>query len=160
MTAYRTCVGCLFGKGPCAERTKLRQSIAGLGLTSVKFRCAWKRPEYRPGEPISISMIDYHDSYDGGSHVAYVDGFFVADTIAPSKALVFAIPASVEEAFDGEVKLKNSGYMSLSRSYLEQRAGVPASFCKDCGNLGAISGHTEWCKHHPDAEAYARQFRW
>lgn len=158
MTVYRTCAGCLFAKGPCGEREKLRQKLTGLGLTSVKFKCGWRRPEFRPGEAISISMITYDDGYDAGSWCEYVDGYFVGDTSASSKVLVFAIPQSVSEVFGGEIELRNNGYMRLSRSYVKRREGVPASFCKDCGNLSAISGHTEWCKHHPDADAFARQF--
>ena len=156
MAVYRTCTGCLFADGPCAERDKMRAKIAGMGITSLKWKCGWRRPKFSAGEPVHISMITYGDEYDGGSWCELVDGYFVSECTTSNKVLVFAIPESVASTFDGEVALRNNGYMRLSRSYVQRRQGVPASKCSSCGNLSSATGHSEWCKHHPDAAQFAK----
>ena len=155
MATYRTCSGCLFGKGPCAEREILRRKVAGLGLTSIKWKCAWKRPAFRPGEPVSVRAMDRAEDYEDGTRVEVVEGYFVSETSATDKVVVYVDPAHFSETFDGS-EMRSNGFMRLSRSYVSRREGVPASFCKECGNLSDKVGHGDWCKRHPDAHDFWR----
>tara|TARA_R100000687_G_scaffold31512_1_gene26143 strand:- start:241 stop:753 length:513 start_codon:yes stop_codon:yes gene_type:complete len=54
VTHYRTCNGCILEGKKCERREALRDSIKGLGVTSIKFNCAARSPLYHTGQRVSF----------------------------------------------------------------------------------------------------------
>jgi len=54
MAYYRTCKGCALEKLPCKRREQIRTSLAGLSVTSVKFRCTTRAPLFIMGQRVSF----------------------------------------------------------------------------------------------------------
>lgn len=52
---YATCRNCAVDRPSCARRAEVRARVKGLGLTSIKFRCAARRPLYRPGQRVEVT---------------------------------------------------------------------------------------------------------
>lgn len=55
MAAYRTCLNCAHAPNECATRDRIKQAIAGLSVTYLKFRCPDRAPIYRVGERVSVT---------------------------------------------------------------------------------------------------------
>lgn len=140
MAHYRTCTGCLFRNGPCAERKKISEKIAGLGLTSVAFKCGWKRPHFRVGDPV---YVDFTFWFDGEPDNRRLEGHISHDSGESSKVVVFVDPKHFDEVFETTDGMTGNGHMKLSRRHVRRREGVPASMCRVCGRFGAIQGHDE-----------------
>lgn len=57
MASYRTCHNCAHDPNECATRDKIKRAIAGLSVTSVKFRCPDRAPLYLPGERVIVTWL-------------------------------------------------------------------------------------------------------
>lgn len=57
MTAFRTCTNCVLQYDQCAQRTALKAALAGLSVTSVKFRCSNRKPLFYPGQRVSTTWV-------------------------------------------------------------------------------------------------------
>lgn len=73
MTAFRTCKNCV-ADGACELRDALKRSLVGLGVTSVKHRCAARRPVFVSGQRVSVSwpVGDFDEGYSNESWTATV----------------------------------------------------------------------------------------
>lgn len=57
MANYRTCLNCAHAPNECATRDRVKTAIAGLAVTSIKFRCPDRAPVYRPGDRVGVSWV-------------------------------------------------------------------------------------------------------
>jgi hypothetical protein len=150
MGRYRTCIGCAFEGMACAERDKLRDSLAGLGVTSVKWKCDWRKPRFLPGEPVFVSLVTRWGRDEHGDDFASTDtfpGVFVQQAKAPSKAIVFIAPGALSVHGEPFTPVRDgNGFCRLSQSYLSRREGVPDHICKYCSNPVAALGHADYCE--------------
>jgi hypothetical protein len=154
MGRYRTCVGCAFEGVACGERDKLRDAIAGLSVTSVKWKCEWRRPKFAPGDPVFVSIVTHWGRDDDGvdhAELATFPGVYIDQAKAPSKAIVFIAPGT--PSVQGETAFTpvrdGNGFCRLSQSYLTRREGVPDHVCDVCSNPVTLLGHADHCRHWP-----------
>lgn len=52
---YLTCRNCGVNCQTCARRAEVQAGVKGLGLTSIKFRCADRRPMYHAGQRVAVT---------------------------------------------------------------------------------------------------------
>jgi hypothetical protein len=57
MAVYSTCIGCAVDHSGCQRRSEVRDQIAGLGVTELKFRCPARTPHFQVGERVIWSPI-------------------------------------------------------------------------------------------------------
>lgn len=57
MANYRTCLNCAHVPSECATRDRIKTAIAGLSVTSIKFRCPDRAPLYRAGDRVGVSWV-------------------------------------------------------------------------------------------------------
>jgi hypothetical protein len=67
---FQPCFHCAADKANCLRRASIRQSISGLGLTSVKFTCADRVPRFRRGQRVSFDWRYYDDDGSGEEYTA------------------------------------------------------------------------------------------
>lgn len=49
---YATCRGCIRAHQKCGARDALRSKILGLGITSIKWKCAERQNRFEIGDPV------------------------------------------------------------------------------------------------------------
>jgi hypothetical protein len=52
---YLTCRNCGVDRNGCARRAEIRARVKGLGITSLKFRCADRKPIYHAGQRVEVT---------------------------------------------------------------------------------------------------------
>lgn len=55
MTHYHQCTGCAVSKDTCKRRASLKTAMAGLSITSVKFKCTDRTALFSAGQRITFS---------------------------------------------------------------------------------------------------------
>ena len=132
MTHYATCTGCI-SQGKCQHLDVVRKRLAGLGVTSVKWRCKYRVDRFQRGAPVwVITQADMnnptYDEYDRGPDRNTFPGIFIK--AMGTKALVFIHPGAQSkyerEAFVGGPICK----IPLSRIYA--RDAEPEEVCRHC----------------------------
>lgn len=67
MTYYHPCKNCAADRATCSRRAEVAKVIAGASITSVKFRCADRKPMFYPGQRVSLSWRHYEPNDWGDS---------------------------------------------------------------------------------------------
>ncbi len=63
---YHPCKNCAVDAATCDRRLRVRDAIAGLHVTSVKFQCVKREPMFRSGQRVNFSWSHWEQSdYDG-----------------------------------------------------------------------------------------------
>lgn len=138
MTYYHTCRGCsLFGK-PCARRDSIATSIKGLGLTSVKHRCAERVPMFRSGQSVLVLTVAFYADDDlDKAPLAWFPGWIIDQT--GTTVIAFIAPGT--PAFRGadpentfEPCGSRPGYVKVPLSRIQAHSGGDADIteCPSC----------------------------
>lgn len=159
---YRTCLGCKFEGLPCGERDVMRAKVAGLGITSVKWKCDWRRPAFKPGDLVTVCILMFEDPNDYGSYALSFenfDGIFIRDATGSTKKIVYIQPGTIgDEDSPFDPKGGGTGFCKLPRAYIKPRDGVPEHVCEYCENPSRILGHQEHCRYHPSRHQLWKEF--
>lgn len=151
---YRTCQGCLFEHEVCAAKEAVRKKLAGIGVTSLKWRCKVRRHRFEIGDPVWALTVESKSEYDDYGEL-YRD-HFPAHVIrhCGSKALVFIQPgAKGRSGDDGEFQ-SETGFCKLPISRLSKREGQRENVCKGCErpeSMGHAKGYS--CQDGADGTA-------
>ena len=141
MTFFRTCQGCVSEGSPCEARDALRLALRGLCVTSVKWKCAVRRPRFEIGSPVWATTIEdplNPRSENGG---AVLDLFpAVVVRVLGGKALVFIKPGAVGQSDNSFFVPTGIGFCKLPLSRLSPRDGERVMVCQRC-ELPASEGH-------------------
>lgn len=149
MTYLRTCHNCRFAREDCATRASLRESIAGLGITSAKFKCANRAPTYRTGQRVSVSWPvpsedGYAYEYDPESWPATIIG-----ESGPRFKIVVDDVAS-DLGTPAKDYLKNQTlYARVSAGKLKPLDEPSRLVCPACEAVPAIGGEISGCWGEP-----------
>lgn len=145
MTVYRTCAGCAMNKSDCATRAALKARLIGLGITSIKWRCADRRDQYSIGQAVWAStengqpLSPYSDPDPKGEF----PGVIIRNL--GSRALVFIEP-NARDRYDDEVQFQplsgGRGFCKLPISRLKPRDAPPQAICPSC-EMPESLGHQE-----------------
>lgn len=142
---YRTCVGCIKAKEQCNHRDYLRQKLAGLGLTSIKFACHERKAPFEPGDPVWVELyVSYPEERE-----QYTDSFpATIIRIVGSQAVARVALDAKSENEDYEFEAKNeNGFVKRPLKWFRPRDGDRRIVCPTCS---ALDGNHEygWTCHH------------
>lgn len=135
MTVFRTCYGCLHQGNPCEARDRFRNSIRGMHITSVKWKCLDRKNRFIPGDPVWLYTM-YNRNGDGDEDGPFRD-FFPGHVIRNSglKAMVYIRPGVLgrDEPHEeyGFVSTSN-GFCKVTITRLTIRDGERSPLCKWC----------------------------
>ena len=125
----------------------IADAIRGLGIQSLKHKCAGRRPLFEVGQPVWLETV-YAVNGDGDENGTFRDSFagHVVKDLG-SKALVYVRPGTLgrdEPHEDYAFASKTGGFCKVSLKKLEAREGGIEAICDGC--MVPISlGHTEDC---------------
>lgn len=141
---YGTCKGCLFEGADCAERKRIGAEIKGLGITSIKWKCAWRRSAYTVGQPIVVSILERSD-YPGENYQCQFGAYVVG---MKGRRVLAYIPVAnqfVEEP--GDFEFNHRGFVGLSVDRIYRRDGITEPVCSRCHRTHRLDGHEDYCIH-------------
>lgn len=146
---YRTCVGCVHGSGSCQERDRVKSQVQGLGVTSLKWKCKFKRLRFRPGDHVIVSTFiegDYQPEY-GDEETLYA--WFPAIVIQNKgpKLICFIEPGAKSTCDDYEFSPKKggTGHVKITMQRIRPAEGVRDNVCYYCRRITRLQGHEEHC---------------
>jgi hypothetical protein len=90
---YRTCTGCVFGNAFCNVRENVKAQVKGLGVTSLKWTCKWKRLAFRPGEAVLVETLAYEPEGDEEFYVRTYPGIAIQNK--GSKLICFIVSIGI-----------------------------------------------------------------
>lgn len=146
---YRTCIGCVHGTGSCQVRDNVKAQVSGLGITSIKWKCKWKRLQYRPGDHVVVSTF-----VDGGYEPDYGDevtlyAWFPAIVIQNKgpKLICFIEPGvkSTCDEYEFTPRKDGSGHVKITMQRIRKAEGVREVVCHYCRKITRLQGHEEYC---------------
>lgn len=147
MTTYRTCIGCANSLTDCATLAAVRKQTAGLGITSMKWRCKDRAPRFQPGDAVWARTTPVF----GWEIMEDFPATFIS--AAGSRALVKIEAGAPARNADYEFEPKNGGggYCRLPLSRLSERDGERQTVCKHCQDVGGH--HADYCALNADMAA-------
>lgn len=125
MTAFPTCHTCALPAATCQTREALKAAITGLGLTSVKHRCASYAPAFMPGDAVKVETYAwFHRDGEGTSPKLWFPGHFIR--LVGQRALVFVSHEAVSLNGDGvEFEPNGNGYLKVPMGRVRHRDAEP-----------------------------------
>lgn len=149
---YRTCIGCVKAKEPCNHRDFLRQKLAGIGITSIKFSCAIRTPLFEPGDQVSVWLLNYEEG-DG-----YREPATEACEATVIKCVGTKVLAYVHPNEDTDYVLKNeSRFVKVSAQHVSKREGERRIVCPICSSLDGEHEYGWTCHHKAKLEREAAE---
>lgn len=151
---YRSCQGCAFAKARCEHRDTMRAALAGLDITSVRWRCKGRRPAFKIGEAVwalTVASISGGCDDDGTPYRDHYPGFVV--DYRHTKVIVYIAPSASgrdypKYKFEGS---GGSGFCKLPLSRLSARHAEAEEICKACSQPASAGHALGWsCNPGPD----------
>lgn len=151
---YRTCVGCVHGSGFCQERENIKAKVKGLAITSIKWKCRFKRPTFLPGEAVWVNvfvgMEDHGDSW-GREEATFAEFPGIIIEVKGSKAIAFIEPGVLDsgEEYNFEPMSHGSGHVKITLARMRRREAIRENVCGFCKRVTRLAGHDDYCRNAP-----------
>jgi hypothetical protein len=154
VTAFRTCHTCARPAAACEYRTALQSAIAGLGITSVKHRCAGYAPAFEPGDAIKVETLAWFHNDEDPPPKLWFPGHFIR--LTGQRALVFVPPKAEDLNCEGiEFEPHGNGFLKVPLSRVAHRDAAPMDV-RQCEQCGSTPGLGDPCRIDPH---YGRKSR-
>lgn len=155
---YRTCIGCVKQKTNCDHRDYLRQKLAGMGITSVKFACHARKAPYEPGDPVFVELY-VSDPDEDQRYSAIFPATIIRVEGSKAVARVDLDAKSECGYYDFEPKNDN-GFVKRPLKWFRPREGVRRIVCPICSALDGAHEYGWTCyneseRRRKDAERAA-----
>jgi hypothetical protein len=152
---YRTCTGCVHSSGFCQAREDVKATVKGIGVTSLKWKCKWKRPVYQPGDAVFVETIGYEPE---GDEDVFIGSFPATVIQTKGSKLVCFIEPGVEDEIQGvpfEPKAHGNGHVKVPMIRVTKREGIRESVCEFCNRITRLVGHEDYCRDAPKEQRQA-----
>lgn len=147
MTRFRTCHTCAWPGATCEARATVQAAIAGLGITSLRHRCAHYAPAFEPGDAIKAETLAFYPQDGEDALRCWFPGHFIR--LVGQRALVF-VPKGAGD-LDGkgaEFEPHGNGYLKLPLGRVAHR-DAPALDVTACQWCAAILDLGDPCGRDP-----------
>lgn len=152
MAYFHPCHGCAVDKETCARRSEIRSAIAGLSITSVKFKCKDRKPFYHMGQRVSFPWsvcIGQDDDGEGVFRTVNFNGTIVCEASKPSRFTV-----RVDQDGEGYTEspnevFRNGGDVVNVKTHSLSLLDEPVQ--NMCANCLKYEGEDGRCPAHPNA---------
>lgn len=157
---YRTCFGCVHGAGACQVREAVKAQVSGLGVTSLKWKCKWKRLAFQPGDAVFVETIGYQPE---GEEDFYLGSYPATVIQIKGSKLICFIEPGVEDETHGipfEPKNNGNGHVKVPMARVTKRDAIRESVCGYCNRITRLVGHEDYCRDAPKEQrnAFEREF--
>lgn len=149
---YRTCFGCVHGAGSCQVRDAVKMQVSGLGVTSLKWKCKWKRLAFQPGDAVLVETIGYQPEGDEDVYIGSYPATVIQ--IKGSKLVCFIAPGTEDETQGIPFEPKNggNGHVKVPMARVTKRDAIRESVCQYCNQITRLVGHEDYCRDAPPAK--------
>lgn len=155
MARFSTCIGCV-RKPDCAKLADIKAAVVGLGVTSLKHRCATRDPEFKPGDPVLVKTVPWRNDPEPENDYReppklWFRGVFVSELKNFNQIIVYIKPGTPNETeYDGTGYIDEEeffpsgakpGFVKVPRSRVKKAEGdkVDLKLCAACGEPTAIT---------------------
>lgn len=158
---YRTCFGCVSHGKPCQSRDDIKNAVAGLGITSLKWKCAARKSSFERGDQVYVTTFN-GEKNSWESEISYMSEFpGVVMHTNGTKVNVYIAPGAMcsDEEYAFEPTNGSLGYLSVPMSRLTMRCDEKAEICPTCNGVIGMNAHIDgyYCsraKAEPEPEEY------
>lgn len=144
MAYLHPCKNCKFEKADCHRRTAIREGIAGLGITSIKFKCGDRTPLFGCGHRVSFTwrVFEQTDCDDADEGTMTFHGTILFEA-SPTKYVVRVdrgLCVSASEDWDRRnaeqvfTRASDRLIVKVKTRDLTLIAEPPMSVCEVCGS--------------------------
>lgn len=152
---YRTCVGCIKAKEQCNHRDYLRQKLAGLGLTSIKFACHERKEPFAPGDPVWVELY-VSDPDEDNQYTAPFPATIIRMVRSQAVARVDLDARSDCGEYPFEAKNEN-GFVKRPLKWFRPRDGERRIICPTCSAFDGGHEYGWTCHHEAEREKQAAE---
>lgn len=140
---YVTCHGCVHSAVQCEAREKFKNAVQGLGIRSIKWKCADRVSEFLVGDPVWAYTADWHFS-SGEEGSPTMDHFpaIVVKLCADGGALVFIEKGAKGRESEAEFMPAGNGFCKIPFRRLLARDAAREAVCNQC-DWPASKGHQQ-----------------
>ena len=150
MTHFPTCLGCVRAPEACESFARLKEAIAGLGVTTIKWRCADRAAAYVPGSPVMVMTYSWSErDPDEPDSLRFAlrpyPGVFIKK--AGTKGVCFIKPGELsaddyEFPFVPKASVTGKGFIKARLALISPREGaaIDVALCETCGAIPALQG--------------------
>lgn len=146
MTYYRTCTNCAHDRDECATLANVRRAIAGMHITSVKFKCENRAPIFRTGDRVTVTWLinsEIDDYYPGDWGPETWPATVVSEVGSKFVIVVDDVPSSHDTPARDYIQSSNL-YCKVSASKLARLDEPKRPVCALCGIVGTSDFKDCW----------------
>lgn len=160
MAYYHPCKNCAADKEFCGRRISMRKAIAGLSITSVKFKCQDRVQKFRNGQRVNFKWTAYdneqisQDEFDTSETQLSFSGTIIRET---KSRLRFVIRVDEDQENNGykprDVLKSKNLVISIRHDDIMASGEADRSFCTSCLSYDkdeAASRCHGWCNGYWD----------
>lgn len=131
MTHYSTCTGCAVDRGTCPKRAAVRNSLSGLNVTAIKFKCSDRRDLFQPGQRVEALIRLRSDGGDEWDREDWAE--FHAGTVIKQNGARVCV--EIDEA-GREIMVNKHGFGKFSLANVRALDEPPRALCLACMSSG------------------------
>lgn len=157
---YHPCAGCKVDKDKCNRRSEIRSAIAGLSVTSIKFKCEDRVPLFRSGQRVTFFWTVYSvecDYYADDPDVTQFNGTIIRETKSPWKYAIRVDQDADDYDFAPKDVFKGGGFaVNVRTSDILAIDEPDRKFCPSCLKYQGEDGLCQafpgagWDRYVPD----------
>lgn len=138
---YVTCIGCMTDRSLCERRKDIKNGLAGLNITSVRFKCDARKPKFAMGDRAIVCWNYYEDEYPD-------EMTFKVTILKESKPGRFQIkvddgPSMCDDEYVAPDCLTGNGFATASHTILTPLDEPTLDICKACDSPVGINCYSE-----------------
>lgn len=139
MAYLHACVGCSRQGAPCPTREALNAQIRGLGISSLRHRCAARVPRYTAGQAVVIHTYDGEHDYNGEYTMQWWPVWFIEQKA--TRAICFIRPGTDVDGYEFSPQ-HSRGYVKVPLFRVKAASHEPVELarCEGCGDYTAFLG--------------------
>lgn len=152
---YRTCTGCVHGSGFCQAREDVKTQVKGIGVTSLKWKCRYRRPAFQAGDAVFVETIGCQPE---GDEDVYIGSYPATVIESKGSKLICFIEPGVEDDDNGipfEPKSNGNGHVKVPMVRVKKRDAVREYVCSYCKRITRLAGHEDYCRDAPKEQRQA-----
>lgn len=146
MANYRTCHNCRTDRNECANLARIKQAVAGLHVTSIKFNCPDRAPLYRTGDRVVVSWLvsSSVDDYYQNEYSQEIWPATVIKEIGPKFLILVDDVDSDEGTPARSYIMSDTLYCKVSSGKLKPLDEPKRAVCGLCGIVAGNSFNACW----------------
>ena len=143
MTYYSACVGCAVERKTCTVLATFRERLKGMSATTVKHKCAARRPAFEPGMAVKVRVYADLEVFPKDAIIDTFRGTFVGFLTNQRRCICFIAPGTKGSGGEQFMSHNGTGFVKINIRHvlpLPNEPRVDITPCKACAQIPALQG--------------------